>query len=121
MILLLDHVRTKRSMPDEMRCRMVRGRAAAAPTSAPLMFLHARARAGPARSLPHARPQTTPLQVIPSDGLTSVSLWDTCAPEALKTWLDENLGSDCISQARARSRCALRAARCALRAARCAL
>jgi hypothetical protein len=39
-------------------------------------------------------------QVIPSDGLTSVSLWDTTDPEALRQWLDENLGSDCITQVR---------------------
>lgn len=57
MILLMDHIRTKRSLPDEHRCRMV----------------------------------------VPSDGLVSVSLWDTADPNALKEWLEENLGSDCIS------------------------
>lgn len=39
-----------------------------------------------------------PPQVLPSDGLISVSLWDTTDADALKNWLDENLGSDCISQ-----------------------
>jgi hypothetical protein len=39
--------------------------------------------------------------VIPSDGLVSVSLWDTADPEGLKQWLDEVL-SDCISQVRGR-------------------
>ncbi|GBF87757.1 hypothetical protein Rsub_00468 [Raphidocelis subcapitata] len=58
MILLMDHVRTKRALPDDLRCRLV----------------------------------------IPTDGLISVSLWDVADPDALKAWLDENLGSDCINQ-----------------------
>lgn len=58
MILLLDHIRTKRAPPDDIaRCRIA----------------------------------------IPSDGLVSVSLWDTTDASALKAWLDENLGSDCIN------------------------
>jgi hypothetical protein len=37
-------------------------------------------------------------KVVPSDGLISVSLWDTQDPDALKEWLDENLGGDCVSE-----------------------
>ncbi|WIA19840.1 hypothetical protein OEZ85_005745 [Tetradesmus obliquus] len=36
--------------------------------------------------------------VIPSDGITSVSLWDTADPASLQEWLAENLGSDCRSE-----------------------
>lgn len=37
------------------------------------------------------------MQVIPSDGKISVSLWDLvdANAEALKAWLVENLGSEC--------------------------
>jgi hypothetical protein len=38
------------------------------------------------------------LQVVPSDGLTSVSLWDTVDPAGLQEWLAENLGSDCRTE-----------------------
>ncbi|KAI8471681.1 MAG: hypothetical protein J3K34DRAFT_506016 [Monoraphidium minutum] len=91
MILLLDHVRTKRAMPDEIRCRMVgaRGAAAAAAARAPGIT---GGRGGGSGRRQRAQP------VIPSDGLTSVSLWDTSSPEVLRQWLDENLGGDCISQ-----------------------
>jgi hypothetical protein len=37
-------------------------------------------------------------QVLPSGGLISVSLWDVDDPEALKMWLDENLGQDCANE-----------------------
>ena len=61
MILLMDHIRTKRNIPEDvMRCRVV----------------------------------------VPSDGRVSVSLWDTTDAAALKQWLDENLGSDCITSVR---------------------
>jgi hypothetical protein len=42
--------------------------------------------------------ETPLLQVLPSGGLISVSLWDVDDPEALKAWLDENLGQDCANE-----------------------
>jgi hypothetical protein len=35
---------------------------------------------------------------VPSDGITSVSLWDTVDPAGLQEWLAENLGSDCRTE-----------------------
>ncbi|KAF6261745.1 hypothetical protein COO60DRAFT_734763 [Scenedesmus sp. NREL 46B-D3] len=36
--------------------------------------------------------------VVPSDGITSVSMWDTVDPAGLQEWLTENLGSDCRTE-----------------------
>jgi hypothetical protein len=35
--------------------------------------------------------------VLPSDGETSISLWDAQDPQALHEWLNENLGGDCTT------------------------
>lgn len=35
--------------------------------------------------------------VLPSDGETSLSLWDTQDPQGLHEWLSDNLGSDCTT------------------------
>lgn len=35
--------------------------------------------------------------VLPSDGETSVSLWDTQDSQALLEWLQDNLGGDCTT------------------------
>eukprot|EP00775_Hariotina_reticulata_P013239 gene13239-13369_t len=37
-------------------------------------------------------------KVLPSDGVTSVSLWDTEDPTGLQDWLNENLGGDCTTE-----------------------
>lgn len=53
----------------------------------------------------------TTAQVVPSDGTTSVSLWDTLDPGALQQWLNENLGGDCTTQLHevsCRNRCTAR-------------
>lgn len=38
------------------------------------------------------------VQVLPSDGVTSASLWDTDDPAGLQEWLNENLGGDCTTE-----------------------
>lgn len=35
--------------------------------------------------------------VLPSDGETSISLWDAQDPQALHEWLNDNLGGDCTT------------------------
>lgn len=35
--------------------------------------------------------------VLPSDGETSLSLWDTQDPQGLHEWLSDNLGTDCTT------------------------
>lgn len=35
--------------------------------------------------------------VLPSDGETSISMWDTQDPQSLHEWLNDNLGADCTT------------------------
>eukprot|EP00877_Chromochloris_zofingiensis_P013878 jgi/Chrzof1/8744/Cz03g22220.t1 len=53
--------------------------------------------------LDHVKRRTIPdsmkvRMVVPSDGNISISLWDVEDIAALKEWLDENLGTDCVSE-----------------------
>lgn len=43
-------------------------------------------------------PHTNDAQVIPSDGITSMSLWDSTDRPGLERWLADNLGTDCTTK-----------------------
>lgn len=54
------------------------------------------------RRLDFAKRRATPpgcrcRMVLPSDGETSISLWDAQDPQALHEWLNDNLGGDCTT------------------------
>jgi hypothetical protein len=107
MIMLLDHIKRK-TIPPELRIRMVYLN----PTFLELhvcywetsnnlysvCWYYEKARANTADLLLAASdPAPRVLQIFPTNGILSCSYWDVPEPDALKVWLDEFIGDDCVN------------------------
>lgn len=85
MVVLNDFMK-RRNLPADLRLRLVSDLTSGFRTvSRPACFSVPTVDIGPA---------LVALQILPTDGTLSVSLWDAPSAEAVTGWLDENLNQD---------------------------